>query len=110
MGNADSLAAIKTLPGGISSRSHAPSGNVSRLLAAARSNEHQVPCRFRWSPGLSGERPGRPVRTDDVGRRPIHGRVYSVLGRMTGYVGVTNALGPMHGERFTGAPDLLTRC
>ncbi len=34
-------------------------------------------------------------------------RLDSVLARITGYAGVTNALGPMRGERLAGVPDQI---
>ena len=33
-----------------------------------------------------------------------------VLSRLTGYVGVTSALGPLHGERLAGGRASSTRC
>jgi polysaccharide deacetylase 2 family uncharacterized protein YibQ len=34
-------------------------------------------------------------------------RLHGILARLTGYVGVTNALGRMHGERFSAVQDQL---
>jgi polysaccharide deacetylase 2 family uncharacterized protein YibQ len=109
MSDADSLAAIKTLPSGVTFAISPPAGDVSHLLAAARSNEHEyllsVPMEPRGYPVNDPD--DRSALMTSVSPTENMARLYAVLGRITGYVGVTNALGPMRGERLTGAPDLF---
>jgi uncharacterized protein len=109
MSDADSLAAIKTLPGGVTFAISPPARDLSHLLAAARSNEHEyllsVPMEPRGYPVNDPD--DRSALMTSVSPSDNMTRLYAALGRMSGYVGVTNALGPMRGERFTGAPDLF---
>jgi polysaccharide deacetylase 2 family uncharacterized protein YibQ len=109
MSEADSLAAIKTLPGGVTLAISPPTSDISRLLAAARSNEHEYLLSVPMEPQ------GYPVNDPDdrsalmtsVSPSENMDRLYAVLGRVTGYVGVTNEAGPIRGERLAGARDLF---
>jgi polysaccharide deacetylase 2 family uncharacterized protein YibQ len=81
--------------------------HVERLLEAARARGHELfavvpmepsnyPLNFPGDKGLlTGATPGENAL-----------RLEWALSRFNGYVGVTAALGRMHGERFAGAPEL----
>jgi len=107
MSETDSLAAIKALPGGITLAIAPYVGDISRLLAAARSNEHEYLLSVPMEPQ------GYPVNDPDdrsalmTSLPPAENlkRLQAVLGRLSGYVGVTNSLGSMRGERLAGIPD-----
>jgi uncharacterized protein len=107
MSEADSLAAIKNLPAGVTLAITPPTTDLGRLLAAARSNEHE------YLLSLPMEPLGYPMNDPDdrsalmTSISPVENmeRLSTMLGRLTGYAGVTNALGSMRGERFSGVTD-----
>jgi uncharacterized protein len=109
MSEADSLAAIKRLPAGVTLAISPSAGDLNHLLAVARSNEHE------YLLSLPMEPQGYPVNDPDdrtalmtsVSPAENMTRLYAMLGRITGYVGVTNVLGPMRGERLSGIPELF---
>lgn len=109
MSEADSLAAIKDLPGGVTLAVSPYAGNISRLIEVARMTGHEYLLSIPMEPS------GYPVNDPDDRRAlmtslpPIENlnRLDWVLSRISGYVGVTNALGQMHGERLSGVPDQL---
>jgi len=104
---ADSLAAIKNLPAGVTLAITPSTADLGRMLAAARSNEHEYLLSVPMEPI------GYPVNDPDdrsalmtaITPADNVARLYTILGRLTGYAGVTNALGAMRGERFSGVPD-----
>ena len=103
------LVAIKMLPGGVTLAISPNSGDISRLLALARSNEHEYLLSIPMEPQ------GYPVNDPDDRTALMNAlaptenlaRLQAFLGRLTGYVGVTNALGPMRGERLSGVPEQI---
>ncbi len=107
MNESDSLAAIKTLPAGITLAVSPYAGDPARLLTAARSNEHEYLLSVPMEPQ------GYPINDPDdrtalmTSVPPIENmnRLYAILGRISGYAGVTSALGPMRGERLAGVAD-----
>jgi uncharacterized protein len=107
LSQADSLAAIKILPGAVTLAVSPEVNDISHLLAVARLNEHEYLLSVPMEPQ------GYPVNDPDdrfalMTSLPLAQnltRLRAILGRLTGYVGITNALGSMHGERFTGMPD-----
>jgi hypothetical protein len=104
MSEADSLAAIKTLPGGITIAVSPDAGDISRLLAAARSNEHEYLLSVPMEPqGYPANDPDdRSALMTSLSPAENLSRLQAILTRLTGYAGVTNALGPLHGERLAG--------
>ncbi len=104
MNTADSLSAIKILPGGISLAISPYSADVTGLLAIARLNEHE------YLLSLPMEAQSFPLNDPDdrialmTSLSPADNtkRLHAALARLTGYVGVTNAFGPMRGERLSG--------
>jgi polysaccharide deacetylase 2 family uncharacterized protein YibQ len=107
MSEADSLAAIKNLPAGVSLAFTPSTTNLGRLLAAARSNEHEYLLSIPMEPlGYPVNDPDdRTALMTSVSPAENMARLYTILGRLTGYAGVTNALGPMRGERLSGIAD-----
>jgi len=109
MSEADSLAAIKDLPGGVTLAVSPYAGDISHLLDLARMTEHEFLLEIPMEPQEY------PVNDPDdrhalmTSLPPAENldRLRWVLSRLTGYVGVTNALGQMRGERLVGVPDQL---
>jgi uncharacterized protein len=107
MSEADSLAAIKNLPGGVTLAISPYAGNMDRLLALARMTEHE------YLLSLPMEPQGYPVNDPDdrhalmTSLSPAENldRLRWALSRIGGYAGVTNLLGPMRGERLLGVGD-----
>ncbi len=109
MSEAESLAAIKNLPGGVTLAISPYAGDLSRLLDAARINEHEYLLSVPMEPQ------GYPVNDPDdryalmTALPPAENlnRLRWVLSRITGYVGLTNGLGQMRGERLSGVQDQI---
>jgi hypothetical protein len=107
MSDSNSVAAIKTLPGGITLAISPYAPEMGHLLGIARSYEHE------YLVSVPMEPEGYPVNDPDdrvalmTSLPPAENltRLQAILGRLSGYVGVTNALGSMRGERLTGMPD-----
>jgi uncharacterized protein len=107
MSDGNSLTAIKTLPGGVTLAISPYVGDISRLLSMARSYEHE------YLVSVPMEPEGYPANDPDdrfalmTSLPPAENlsRLRAILGLVTGYVGVTNALGSMRGERLTGMAD-----
>ena len=113
MSEADSLAAIKDLPAGVTLAISPYASNIGHLLDVARMTEHEYLLSIPMEPQ------GYPVNDPDdrhalmTSLPPAENldRLRWVLSRLTGYVGVTNALGQMHGERLAGVPESVrARC
>jgi polysaccharide deacetylase 2 family uncharacterized protein YibQ len=110
MSEADSLAAIKNLPGGVTLAISPYGGNFDHLLAVARLTEHEYVVSVPMEPN------GYPVNDPDDRRALMTSlpsaenlnRLHWVLSRLAGYVGVTDAFGQMHGERLAGVADQLS--
>ncbi|MGD0109873.1 MAG: divergent polysaccharide deacetylase family protein, partial [Rhodopila sp.] len=109
MSEADSLAAIKDLPGGVTLAISPYAGDIGHLLDVARMTEHEFLLEIPMEPQEY------PVNDPDdrhalmTSLPPAENldRLRWVLSRLTGYVGVTNALAQMRGERLAGVPDQL---
>jgi polysaccharide deacetylase 2 family uncharacterized protein YibQ len=107
MSEADSVAAVKSLPGGVTLAISSYARSSDRLLALARMTEHEYLLSVPMEPQ------GFPVNDPDdrhalmTSLPPADNldRLRWVLSRISGYVGVTNLLGPMRGERLLGVRD-----
>jgi polysaccharide deacetylase 2 family uncharacterized protein YibQ len=109
MTEADSMAAAKSLPGGVTLVISPYAGDISHLLAVVRMTEHEYLLAIPMEPQ------GYPVNDPDdryalmTSLPPAENlsRLQAILVRQTGYVGVTNVLGQMQGERLSGMADQL---
>jgi polysaccharide deacetylase 2 family uncharacterized protein YibQ len=107
MNEADSLAAIHTLPAAATLAISPYAGNLDRLLSAARLVGHEYLLSVPMEPQ------GFPMNDPDdhhalMSVLPPQENVMRLrwaLSRLAGYVGVTSALGPMRGERLMGEPE-----
>jgi hypothetical protein len=106
-GAAESMAAIRDLPAAATLAVSPYSGDLDRMLASARLAGHEYLLSVPMEPQ------GYPINDPDdrhalMPSLPAEenlGRLRWVLSRIAGYVGVTSALGPMHGERLAGDHD-----
>ena len=109
MSETDSMTAIKMLPSAISLAVSPYAANADRVLAAARLADHEYLLSIPMEPQ------GYPLSDPDDQHALMTSlpasdnlpRLYWIMSRLTGYVGVTNALGQMHGERLSGQPDQI---
>jgi len=107
MNEADSMAAIRTLPSAATLAISPYAGNLDRLLSAARLAGHEYLLSIPMEPQ------GFPTNDPDdhhalMSTLPPQQnitRLRWVLSRLAGYVGVSSALGPMRGERLMGEPE-----
>jgi len=107
MNIADSLAAIRSLPGPVTLAFSPYAAKPDRLLAAARIAEHEYLLSIPMEPQ------GFPLNDPDDRHALMSSlppadnlvRLRWVLSRLAGYAGVTSALGPMRGERLMGSDD-----
>jgi len=107
MSEADSLAAIKDLRGGVTLAFSPYAPDIRHLLETARMTEHEYLLAIPMEPQ------GYPVNDPDdrhalmTSLPPAENlnRLRWVLAQLTGYVGITNALGPMRGERLAAVSD-----
>ncbi len=106
MNAADSLIAIKALPGGISLAVSPTAGDLTTLLAVARLNEHEYLLSLPMEPQSFplNDPDNRMALMTSLSPADNMQRLHGILARLTGYVGVTNAFGPMRGERLSGMP------
>jgi hypothetical protein len=109
MSEADSMAAIKALPGGVTLAISPYADDIGRLLAAARSNEHEYLLSVPMEPqGYPANDPDdRSALMTSLPPAENLSRLQAILTRLTGYAGVTNALGPLHGERLASVATQL---
>ena len=107
MSEADSLSAIRHLPRGVTLAISPYADNVDRLLAAARLAEQEYLLSIPMEPqGFPVNDPdNRHALMTSVTMQENQTRLDWVLSRLSGYVGVTNALGPMRGERLSGLEE-----
>nr|WP_294548064.1 divergent polysaccharide deacetylase family protein [uncultured Rhodopila sp.] len=102
LSEAESMAAIRDLPAAATLAVSPYSGDIDRMLASARLAGHEYLLSVPMEPQ------GYPINDPDDRQALMPslpseenlGRLRRVLSRIGGYVGVTSALGPMHGERL----------
>lgn len=104
MNEADSLAAIRNLPGGVTLAVSPYAGDITRLLAVARLNEHEYLLSLPMEPQSFplNDPDNRFALMTSLSTTDNLNRLQAMLVRLTGYAGVTNAFGPMRGERLSG--------
>ena len=104
MSQADSLAAIKNLPGGVTLAVSPYAGDIANLLDVARLNEHEFLLSLPMEPQSFplNDPDNRFALMTSLSPADNMERLRSLLARQAGYAGVTNAFGPMRGERLSG--------
>ncbi|MEJ0018737.1 MAG: divergent polysaccharide deacetylase family protein [Acetobacteraceae bacterium] len=106
LNQSDSETAIRGLPGGVSLAVSPYAQNVAKLLAAARSGEHEYLLSLPMEPtGFPLNDPGRQAMMTSLTPEQNRPRLMWALSRITGYVGVTGIEAGMRGERFASMPD-----
>lgn len=109
MNEADSLAAARTLRGGVTFALTPYAGNPERVVAELRRTGHETLISVPMEPvefPLSD--PGPRALLTMLSPEDNLERLHWVMSRTGGYVGMTNALGAMRGERFSGMGDQMT--
>jgi uncharacterized protein len=103
MNQADSLAAIKNLPGGVTLAVSPYAGDITNLLAVARLNEHEYLLSLPMEPQSFplNDPDNRYALMTSLSPTDNMERLWALLARISGYAGVTNAFGPMRGERLS---------
>jgi uncharacterized protein len=108
LNQADSEAAIRTLPGGVTLAISPYAANPAKLLALARTAEHEYLLSIPMEPqGYPLNDPGPQALMANLAPDQNHTRLEWALSRIAGYVGVTGALGSMRGERFASLADQM---
>ncbi len=109
MNEADSNAAIHLLPAGVSLAVSPYTANPDRLLASARSAEHEYLLAVPMEPqGFPENDPDdRHALMTSVPPTENMVRLHWAMSRFAGYAGVTNALGQMRGERLSAMAEQL---
>jgi polysaccharide deacetylase 2 family uncharacterized protein YibQ len=108
LNQADSEAAIRTLPGGITLAFSPYAAEPAKLLAAARMAEHEYLLSIPMEPqGFPLNDPGSKALMTSLPPEQNHQRLEWVLSRIAGYAGVTGALGSLRGERFASLPEQM---
>lgn len=105
---AQSEKAIQDLPGGITLAISPYATRLAGLLVSARLAEHEYLLSIPMEPqGFPSNDPGSRALMTGLSATDNLDRLRSVLAEIEGYVGVTNALGTMRGERFSGMATLM---
>jgi hypothetical protein len=105
----DSMRAIRDLPGAVTLAISPYAAHLPRLLTAARLAEHEFLLAIPMEPqGFPANDPGPRALMTSVSPAENLDRLHWLLGQVQGYVGVTNALGMLRGERFAGVPEQMS--
>jgi polysaccharide deacetylase 2 family uncharacterized protein YibQ len=108
LNQAESDAAVRTLPGGITLAFSPYAPNPTKLLAAARLAEHEYLVSLPMEPqGFPINDPGAQAMMANLSPEQNHQRLEWAMSRIAGYVGATGALGTTRGERFVALPDQM---
>ena len=104
----ESLSAIRNLPAGVTLAISPYGAGFRRLLAAARSAEHEYLISLPMEPqGFPLNDPGPRALMTSLAPQENMERLHQLLSRISGYVGATGALGMMRGERFAALTDQM---
>jgi polysaccharide deacetylase 2 family uncharacterized protein YibQ len=105
---ADSTAAVHDLPGAVTLAISPYATRLQDLLAATRLAEHEYLLSIPMEPqGFPLNDPGSRALMTNLAAEDNLARLNWVLARTRGYAGVTNALGDLRGERFSGMTDQM---
>lgn len=106
LNNADSDQAARTLPGGVTFALSPYADITPALLGDIRLAEHEYLLSLPMEPqSFPLKDPGDEALITRNTPEENEQRLHWALSRISGYVGVTGALGSMRGERFANAPD-----
>ena len=106
LNQADSEAAVRALPHGITLAISPYAQNTGRLLSTARSTEHEYLVSIPMEPqGFPLNDPGKQALMTNLSLEQNRGRLIWVLSRIQGYVGAIGAEGSQVGERFASLPE-----
>jgi polysaccharide deacetylase 2 family uncharacterized protein YibQ len=108
LNQADSASAIRALPGRVTLAFSPYAAHPEKLLAAARSGEHEYLLSLPMEPqGFPLNDPGPQAMMANLPPEQNQQRLEWALSRLAGYVGATGALGTTLGERFAALPDQM---
>ncbi len=108
MNYADSIAAGRTLRGAISFALSPYAGNPERVMGELRSAGHEVLMSIPMEPSeFPLNDPGPRALMTSLSTEDNLERLYWAMSRAGSYVGMTNALGMMRGERLSGMADQI---
>lgn len=106
LNQADSEAAVRALPHGITLAISPYAQNTDKLLSAARSTEHEYLISIPMEPqGFPLNDPGKQALMTSLTLEQNRTRLVWVLSRIQGYVGAIGAEGSQMGERFASLPE-----
>ena len=106
LNQADSEAAIRSLPGGVTLAVSPYAQNTAKLLGAARPAEHEYLLSIPMEPqGFPLNDPGKQALMTSLSPEQNRSRLEWILSRIAGYVGVVGAEGSMRGERFASLSE-----
>ena len=104
----DSLKAIHDLPGAVTLAVSPYAARLSPVLAAARLTGHEYLLSIPMEPeGFPANDPGPRALMTDLSPGENLDRLRWLLARFAGYVGATNALGGLRGERLADMPNQM---
>ncbi len=108
MNEADSLAAARNLPGGITFAISPSTANLDKLLSAMRLAGHEYLLSIPMEPvEFPLNDPGPQALMTNLPPERNTERLHWAMSRLGGYAGATNAFSTMRGERFSGLPDQM---
>jgi hypothetical protein len=106
LNQADSEAAIRLLPGGVTLAVSPYAQNTAKVLTAARAAEHEYLLSIPMEPqGFPLNDPGNQALMTSLSPEQNRSRLEWMLSRIAGYVGAVGAEGSMRGERFASLPE-----
>jgi polysaccharide deacetylase 2 family uncharacterized protein YibQ len=106
LNQADSEAAVRALPQGITLAISPYAQNPDKLLSTARSTEHEYLVSIPMEPQrFPLNDPGKQALMTSLSLEQNRARLLWVLSRMQGYVGAIGAEGSQLGERFASLPE-----
>jgi uncharacterized protein len=106
LNQAESEAAIRALPGGVTLAISPYAQNTAKLLSAARSAEHEFLLSIPMEPqGFPLNDPGKQALMTSLSVEQNRSRLEWALSRIAGYVGAVGAEGSLRGERFASLPE-----
>jgi uncharacterized protein len=105
LNQAESEAAIRALPRGVTLAISPYARNPAKLLSAARGAEHEYLLSIPMEPqGFPLNDPGKQALMTNLSVEDNRDRLDWVLSRIAGYVGAVGAEGSLRGERFASLP------